>query len=564
MKRVPQGAAGTAKRVFMTKRSAITALLLVFVVFVFASSYLVGQQSGSSNTASIRGTVIDAKTSQPLNGASVSLHGTQASGAWNSATTTADGRFIFSGLVAGSYRLAAAHNGYLDSSGGHAGWRGVARDDSAAVSIAAGQTIDDLVLRLTPTGVISGRIINEREEAMPGVFVQSMKSSYRSGHREFSDARASFTDDRGEFRIWGLAPGQYYVRATNPRGAERGPAAAEIYLPTFYPGVADPGQTQAISLPAGEELSGINFALNPSRAVHVKGRILTSNAAPAKGAEVTLSQLSGGGYSVGGEADAAGKFDLPAVPAGSYVMVAQWSENMESSKTLMGRTTVQVGDVGLDSVDLVIFPGATVAGHVRIEGDRKLIKVSASLKPLEYFDPEGNVGNTAVQPDGTFVFHDVPEGNYRVSLSPLPDGYYMRPGAGEDAAGVLVSHGHASPVELRMGPGAGRIMGVVYKDSNNQEAAPSALVTLVPEGRRRSESEYYREATSDASGKFVLGSVPPGNYLLFAWDHIEEDAYMDPDFIQQYEDAGKPVRIEEGSNLNLQLQLATSARDSTR
>jgi hypothetical protein len=189
--------------------------------------------------------------------------------------------------------------------------------------------------------------------------------------------------------------------------------------------------------------------------------VVTASAAPAKGAEVTLAQAVGsGGYSVDGSADAAGRFDIPAVPAGSYIASAEFAENADSNKQLMGRTAVQIGDTNIDSLEVMVYPGATVSAHVRVEGDRKinLGRTSASLKALENSAAQNfaeDVRPAQVQADGTLVFHDVPEGTYRVVLNSLPDGYYVR-GPAEDGAAetsVLVSHGHAAPVEIRFSVG---------------------------------------------------------------------------------------------------------------
>jgi hypothetical protein len=556
----------------MIKHPALAILFLILFLLAAAPSVVAQERAASGDIGSIRGTVIDTKTSQPLNGATVGLHSPLASGEWNSLTTGPDGRFAFAGLSAGRYSLTASRNGYLDSAEG----RGrpladLASKSGAAISLAAGQEIDDVVLRLTPTGVIAGRIINERDEPMPGVQVQTLKSSYANGHREFTDARAGFTDDRGEFRIWGLAPGQYYLRATNPRRWAAGTAPREIYVPMFYPGVTDPGRSQTVELHSGEEVNGINLTLTPSRTVHVKGRVLTANAAPAKGAQVTLTPLGGsGGYSLEAGTDASGRFEMAAVPSGSYVGFAQFAENEESGKPLTGRTTVQVGDTSIDGVDVVVFPGATVSGRVRVEGDRKayLARIAVSLRSSENSAAAnfaGDGGRTAVQPDGTFILHDVPEGNYRVAVMSLPDGYYVRREGEAGETSVLVSHGHAPPVEVRLAAGAGRIQGTVYKNKNNNEIAASATVVLVPDERRRSNSEFYRVATADPSGRFVIGGVVPGDYVLFAWQDIERGQYMDPDFIQQYEDSGKPIHVDEGSSKgDVQLQLATQTRDSIR
>ena len=546
----------------MRIRPAIAVLFLL----VAAASGSLAQQASSGNNGSIHGTVIDSKTSQPLAGAIVGLHGFGATGEANSVSTATDGRFAFSGLAAGRYRLTVTRNGYGESVAGR-GERG----GGTTVSLTAGQSVDDLVLRLTPTGVISGRITNERDEPLPGVLVQSMKSSYRSGHREFSDARAGFSDDRGEFRIWGLMPGQYYVRATNPRRGEIGPAngtgVREIYVPVFYPGVTDPTQAQAVQLQAGDEAGGINFNLTPSRTVHVRGRVLTANSMPAKDAEVTLAQAVGsGGYSVDASTDAAGRFDIPAVAAGSYVATAQFTENSESGKALLGHTSLQVGDANIDSIEVVVYPGAAVSGHVRIEGDRKvnLNRVSLSLKSSENSAAvsAGYMERTVVQADGSFTFHDVPEGSYRIVLMSLPDGYYAKAAEDGSESSVLVSHGHAGPVELRVGLGAARIQGTVYKNKDSEEAAPSATVALVPDGQRRFYGEYYREATTDQSGNFTIANVPPGDYALYAWQNIDKAEYMDPDFMQRFGEAGKAIHLEDGgSSTGVQLQLAVQQQD---
>jgi uncharacterized surface anchored protein len=544
----------------MFESSLLTALFLLFygVVPLFALG-----QSNSSSAGSIRGTVIDTKSSQPLNEATVSLHSLQGSGGWNSVTTAADGSFAFRGLAAGRYRLSASRTGYVDSASRQR--PGAEHANGVTITVGAGQDVDDVVLRLAPTGVIAGRIINEREEPMPGVLVQTMRAVYRNGFREFSDARSGFTDDRGEFRVWGLAAGRYYVRVTNPRRSERDALPADVYAPIFYPGVVDPAQAQAVELHAGEELTGINFALSRSHTVHVKGRILTSNAAPAKEAQITLSQTGNSSYSLDAETDATGKFDMPSVPPGSYVLVAELPENSESTRSLTGRTNIQVGETNFDAGDIVIFPGATVSGRVVVEGDRKLNleRTSVSLMPTGTPDAAGSTPRGVLQADGSFTFHNVPEGNYRIVLPSAPAGYFVRAAADAGDVAVQVSRGHAAAVEIRLAFGAGRIQGVVYRDEDNQKTAPSAMVVLVPDARRRSESEYYRVATADQSGAFLLASVPPGDYSLFAWEDVEKDEYMDPDFMQQYEGVATPVRVEQGSSLTVQLQLANQSQNES-
>ena len=533
---------------FMIRRSRFFPLLLLlsFVSPTFA------QETISNQTGSIRGTVVDTRTGQPIAGASVTVRGVWGSEGRSSTATGPDGAFSLRGLPAGRYRVEASQSGYVDSSRLHEGFRG---NPAAMISVGAGQNVDDVIVRLAPAGSIAGKIVNGSEQPLTGILVSAMKASYRDGQREFSDSHTAFTDDRGEFRIAGLAPGHYFIKATAPRGWEKGPAPAKVYVPVFYPGVTDATQTQPIDLRPGDEMNGINLTLNLQRAVHVKGRILTLNARGAKGAEISLSQLPASGYTIEAEADAAGKFDIAAVPPGSYLLEAQLSEDADSERVLMGRTTVSVAEINVDVPDVTVFSGATVSGHIGVEGDRKITmgRTRVSLKPASSGEG-GDMGSAVVQADGSFEFHDVPEGTYRVQLSSPPEGYYRKATADSPDANVVVSHGHAPPVEIRLNSGAGQIQGSVYSDGENQKPEPSATVILIPDTSRRSNAENYRFAIADRSGKFSLRSIPPGEYMILAFENLDRDAYMDPVFIQEYEGAGKTVRVEEGSTLSVDLQ----------
>ena len=532
---------------FMICRSRLFSLLLVlsFVSATFA------QETISNQTGSIRGTVLDTRTGQPVAGATVTVRGVWGSEGRSSTAAGADGSFSswfacralsrgsiairICGLVAIARRLSGKSG--LDDfrKCGSDGRR--CRHPSGAC------------------GIDSGRILNGSEQPLTGILVAAMKASYRDGQREFSDSHTAFTDDHGEFRIAGLAPGHYYIKATAPRGWEKGPAPAKVYVPVFYPGVADPSQTQPVDLRPGDEMNGINLTLNLQRAVHVKGRILISNGRGAKGAEVSLSQLPSSGYVIEAEADAAGRFDIAAVPPGSYLLEAQLSEDGDSGRVFMGRTAVSVVDANVEVPDVAVFSGATVSGHIKVDGDRKISmgRTRASMRPVSSSEG-GDVSSAMVQADGSFEFHDVPEGTYRVQLSSPPDGYYRKLAADDASGNVVVSHGHAPSVEIRLDSGAAQIQGSVYSDGENQHPAPSAAVVLIPDASRRGNSENYRFTLADRSGKFSLRSIPPGEYLILAFEEIDRDAYMDPEFIQQHEDARKNVHVEEGSNLSIQLQ----------
>jgi large repetitive protein len=534
-------------------RAAIFALLLIGVALPRA---VCQNPDDSQNKGSIHGTVVDAKTGQPLKGAEVSLRSFSSGNRSeaNSSVADAEGHFAFDGLAAGRYRLAASRNGYVSRDPRMGSQR------ANLITLSAGQHADGVTLRLLPSAVIAGRVTTEGDEPVPNVSVQAMKYTYQGEKRQLTDVGTASTNDRGEYRIWGLPPGKYYVRATHPRGNTQR-SGGQIYVPIFYPGVSDLSRTQAIEVHPGDELTGIDVNFVLLHSVRVSGRVLNTSSLPTKDAQVSLVSGSGSMTFTVGQAstDAKGAFEIRGVPAGSYVLIAEQFGNADPEKVARGRTSIDVGDTNVNDAEVLIGPGASVSGRVKIEGKANpdFSKLTVALDAQDDLSSLGfapDVSNVALHADGTFTFHDVPEGTYHIKVQPLPDGYYLKPSGEGDAVetGVKVGRNHAAAVELTLSTGAGRVAGSVAKD---QQPAAGATVVLVPDAPRRGQPRFYRQATTDSGGRFTISSVTPGDYKIFSWEEIERGMYLDPDFLQSYEDSGKSVQVEEGGNLNLQLDL---------
>ena len=544
----------------------LTFLMAIPIVLCVGFASLADAQEAvlPQEKCSIEGTVVDAVSGQPLRGAEVRLRGftpgaTAPVAQSASAGTDANGRFVFEGLTAGRFRLMASHDGYLDDNRGTPGLlRG------KMLTVAPGQHANDIVIRLVPNGAIAGHITNEAGKPLRGVSVLAMKSSYPRGHRELHDVAHAATDEAGEYRLPGLAPGKYYIRAKPPHSLKAKLGSDKAYVPLYYPAVSDQSRAMALVLRAGEELAGIDMNFVPVHTVHIRGRVINGlTALPSKAAEVTL--LSDQGETTfSSQSLSAGGFDFQGVPPGSYVLVAQQSGSAREPKTLWGRTAIEVGDSDVDHAEVVVSPGVDVSGRIRVDGaaaadvgkdignmvgilDLQEASSLASLTP--------DIDSASVKADGSFIFREIPEGSYGIEFHPIPAGLYLKSSGAADAleTGITVSRGHAPPpLELVLSAGAGRIDGTVESDD---QPVPAASVVLVPDGKRRAQPNYYRQAMSDQMGRFAMRNVAPGDYILFAWEQIERGAYMDPDFLGQYEDRGKAVHVEEGGRLNVQLDI---------
>jgi protocatechuate 3,4-dioxygenase beta subunit len=528
-------------------------------------------QTKPQDACAIGGQVTNAATGEPVRRALVSLRridmspGVTTIQVSHTVVTDAAGQFALAGIAPGKYRLTAERNGFIATQYGS---RGPGKT-GALLTLEAGQKSSDLAMRLTPHGVIAGRVLDEEGDPVPGANVQVSRQVYAQGRKQLSRAGEASTNDLGEYRVFGLAPGRYFVSA----GARQNPVlpqAEDEYVTTWFPRTSDAAAAAPIDVTPGAQLRNIDIPLAKLHTVAVRGRVVSEVGTLGGGPGAQRTNFSvvlsarnamgtGGNASRGTAVTPEGAFDFRSVTPGSYFLIAQVNAQ---GKNIAARMTIQVGGSNVEGITLPLRGGVPVSGRVRVDGETtpSIASVQVLLRPAEtggfVFGP---FPTQQVKPDGGFQMDDVGADRYTISFSGLPEGFYVKSvrSANLDvqADGLEVAGLSPAPLDVVLSPNAGQITGTVL-DPNTQKAAPTTMVVLIPQEKERRDREaFYQTATSDLSGQFTFKSVVPGEYRVYAWEDVEYSAWMDPDFMKPLESRGEAVSVSEGGRQAIQVNL---------
>jgi len=171
-------------------------------------------ETTQATRAAIAGVVTKDPGSVPLKKALIELIAeSQRDGGNYTALTGVDGSFHLENLVPGRYRLFVERTGYQEIDKRHR------RSDGRVLTLSAGQEMKDLVIRLQAAAVVEGRVTDEDGDPMPEAQVAVLRQTFVAGRIHWEQAGAERTNDLGEYRIAGLAAGNYFVSVTPPRRA---------------------------------------------------------------------------------------------------------------------------------------------------------------------------------------------------------------------------------------------------------------------------------------------------------------------------------------------------------
>ncbi len=513
-----------------------------------------GQQV--QGTASIRG-LVTSDTNSPVRRAQVRATSPDTRSA-RLGTTDADGRFELRDLPAGRWTITAAKGGFVTQQFGQRH----PFESVEPIDLTDGQRFT-ANFTLSRGSAITGRVSDEFGDPITGARVQVLRSQVQQGRRRLTPtANGAQTDDTGSFRVFGLAPGEYYVAASLQAAPADSSTNPVSYAPTYFPGTGSVADAQRITLTLGIEQSGINFVLQPVRAVRVSGTVVDSNGAPTQ-ALLNLTPAGfgdDGGLQMGNPARVLpdGSFTILNVVPGEYVLTVNGRANGNATPEVAAMP-LTVGNDDLAGVSIATSKGGTMRGSIVADNNAKVqtANIQVSVQPLRPV-PGNFLPRTQVSTAGTFELNGL-IGAQVLRVDRLPDGWVVKSirANGRDITDTALEFrgSESANVQVVLTNRISEVSGAVRA---NGQPVTAASVVLFPEDAAQwvFPSRRVRMVRVDQSGVFRARSLPPGErYLAIAVDYLEQGEFQDPVFLERMRGRATAFSLNDGENKNVDLTL---------
>lgn len=539
----------------MMFRSAFSRLLLACAALQACCLF-----AFAADAPRVAGKVVNAHGDVPIRHAEVLLRSTSEGHAEYLAASDSGGLFHFDSLPPGEYTVLARKDGY-ERSRRFTSSAGAGR----LLSVGSATAPDDLLIRMLPTAVIEGRVFDLDGDPITSAPVVALVTRHQFGVRHLVPVRTGSTDDRGEFRVYGLPAGEYFLAVTQTKTRERERLRGvnvedpfSIDAPAFYPGTTDLIKAAPIAVCPGEELRR-EFPYPVVTTVTVRGR-LNAESGHAVISLVPDELESGTVYpSYLAQLDRKRNFMIRNVAPGDY-QISATQPGRTPSYAFQSLTVTSGSDV--EGIILTPTEPSELSGKLTAEGGSdKAHATQFEIALMPKHAGGGSVQRATAKPGGRFAFPVVVPGEYYVTATPAAATaeWYVAAitlGAQDVLRTGLDARSTLPGADLRIVVAAdgATLTGVAVSESD----APftGAKIVLIPDEARRGQPQFYYSTDADASGRFTVHGIAPGDYDVFAFESYYDPATAalgDEDRASQYPELARSVRLGAGERKDLQL-----------
>lgn len=516
------------------KRRLCFCSLLVFAILIASGTALHAQtpDAKSKPTGSISGRVTIG--GKPAPGIIVVATIQNSSSPVGQATSDAEGNYRINGLPAGQLNVLPFAPLYTLPGNSMYGLGNV-------VNLSSNEVAEGVDFKLTRAGVITGRITDADgrpviEERVTLMAVDDNGAPSRANFPRAGNFMMYQTDDRGVYRIFGVAPGRYKVSVGDEagRGSLRG-----FFQRTFYPDATDVARASIIEVSSGGEAKDIDIKVGRrSQTYAVSGRVIDADTnKPLPGIQFSLGMIQqnqgqsfvGGSSGPGTPTNSQGEFRVEGVTPGRYVFMlnaAIFNPLATGPRFYSDPVPFEVLDGDLTNLEIKARKGQTISGVIVPDGitDKNVLARLSGLMVVASVDP----GQTAVRvftggaaakvnPDRSFVLEGLQPGKVSLSVGAYggieSQGFSMtrieQNGVAQANAIDLAAGQSLSGVAVYVAYGSGVVRGQI-KVEGGTLASDAALFVML---QRQGEANTGRLGSQvDSRGRFVIKGIPPGNY----------------------------------------------------
>jgi hypothetical protein len=556
-------------------RVTLLAALLMTVAQRSSTAAFDQSQSSPPNaqpTATLGGIVVDRHSRMPIRSAVVRLNQPDGRGLSRTVTADGEGRFTFADLPGGEYVLSSTRSGFLPTTLGEQRRGG----PGSPIAISDGEVRNDIEIPLSRGGVISGRVVDEHGEPVPAVQVTAQHHRLEAGKRVLRPAFSDRTDDRGDYRLFMLAAGDYIVSAEpNPLQMMMGgplatmpplaaPRPVSGAIATYYPNSTTPALARPVTVVEGRETARVNITLAAGKLARVRGRAFTGSGEPFARAVVILQTRIGGLLPsiVRGMTREDGSFELLDVLPGEYIVTVRPIAENPDSET--GRADLTVAGNNIDDVVISASRGATLRGTITSETGEAVplqtTQLSVRLVPASS-ERGGPAIPLALHANFAFEARNI-LGAYRLTADANgPVGLWALKRVrwrGEDVtdrAFDFRSNDTIDEIEIVFSDRWATLSGVLSDEGGTPIGDAPLVLFSVDEARWVPGGRHVRGMHTDHQGRYGVSWLLAGEYFLAAPREMDPDQWKDPAFLRSLVDGAARVTLGDEDDRVLDLRI---------